>query len=280
MVGDVALSIEQLTVEVEGREILHNIHLVMKLGETHVLFGPNGSGKTTLLMTIMGFPKYRVTKGKIVFKGQDITMLSPDERARLGIGMSFQRPPVVRGVKMRDMLAACLRGRENGERINQLTEKANLADFLDREINYGFSGGEIKRSELLQLLAQKPTLTLIDEPESGVDLVNIALIGELLNSLLEKDCPIPERKCTGLIITHTGHILDYVNARTGYVMCGGVIGCEGDSREILATIREGLPGMYQMFSKEGSKWLRWYRLRNIKIKPEQQKPSQRHSVRI
>jgi Fe-S cluster assembly ATP-binding protein len=235
---DVALSIEQLTVEVEGREILHGINLEMGLGETHVLFGPNGSGKTTLLMTIMGFPKYRVTKGKIILKGQDITMLPLDERARLGIGMSFQRPPVVRGVKTRDMVAACLRGREQDESISQLAEKADLADFLDREINYGFSGGEIKRSELMQLLAQRPTLTLIDEPESGVDLVNIALIGELLNSLLEKECPIPERKCTGLIITHTGHIMDYVNARTGYVMCGGSIGCSGDPHEILATIRE------------------------------------------
>jgi Fe-S cluster assembly ATP-binding protein len=236
--GDVALSIEQLSVEVEGQEILHNINLGMKLGETHVLFGPNGSGKTTLLMAIMGFPKYRITKGKITFKGQDITTLSLDERARLGIGMSFQRPPVVRGVKMRDIVAACLRGREQEENISQLAEKTNLADFLDRETNYGFSGGEIKRSELMQLLAQRPALTLIDEPESGVDLVNIALIGELLNSLLEKDCPIPERRCMGLIITHTGHILDYVNARTGYVMYDGVIGCEGDSREILATIRE------------------------------------------
>jgi Fe-S cluster assembly ATP-binding protein len=236
--GDVALSIEQLTVEVEGREILHNIDLEMKVGETQVLFGPNGSGKTTLLMTIMGFPKYRVTKGKIIFKDRDITMLPLDERARLGIGMSFQRPPVVRGVKMRDMVAACFRGREQKESINQLAEKANLSDFLDRELNYGFSGGEIKRSELMQLLAQRPALTLIDEPESGVDLVNIALIGELINSLLEKDCPIPERKCMGLIITHTGHILDYINARTGYVMCDGVIGCEGAPGEILATIRE------------------------------------------
>jgi Fe-S cluster assembly ATP-binding protein len=236
--GDVALSTEQLRVEVEGREILHDINLEMKLGETHVLFGPNGSGKTTLLMAIMGFPKYRITKGKIVFKGRDITKLPIDERARLGIGISFQRPPVVRGVKMRDMVAACFGGREHEESISQLAEKADLADFLDREMNYGFSGGEIKRSELMQLLAQKPALTLIDEPESGVDLVNIALIGELLNTLLEKDCPIPERKCTGLIITHTGHILDYVSARTGYVMCDGVIGCEGAPREILASIRE------------------------------------------
>jgi len=236
--GDIALSIKQLTVEVEGKEILHNINLEMKLGETHVLFGPNGSGKTTLLMAIMGSPKYRITKGKIIFKGQDITKLPLDERARLGIGMSFQRPPVVRGVKTRDMLAACLRGREREESVGQLAEKADLADFLDREINYRFSGGEIKRSEMMQLLAQKPELVLLDEPESGVDLVNIALIGKLINELLEKDCPIPERKCMGLIITHTGHILDYVNVRTGYVMCDGVIGCEGDPHEILATIRE------------------------------------------
>ncbi|MFO7995590.1 MAG: ABC transporter ATP-binding protein [Dehalococcoidia bacterium] len=235
---DVALAIEQLAVEVEGREILHNINLKMKFGETHVLFGPNGSGKTTLLMAIMGFPRYRITRGKIVFRGEDITKLPLDERARLGIGMSFQRPPVVRGVKTRDMVAACFREEGSEERVNQLAEKANLADFMDREINYGFSGGEIKRSELMQLLAQKPALTLIDEPESGVDLVNIALIGELINDLLEKDCPLVERKCMGLIITHTGHILDYVNARTGYVMCDGVIGCEGDPHEILATIRE------------------------------------------
>ena len=236
--GDIALSIEQLAVEVEGREILHNINLEMKPGETHVLFGPNGSGKTTLLMAVMGFPRYRITKGKIIFEGQDITMLPLDERARLGIGMSFQRPPVVRGVKTRDMVTACLKGREQEESISQLADKADLADFLDREINYGFSGGEIKRSELMQLLAQRPKLTLIDEPESGVDLVNIALIGELINGLLEKDCPILERKCMGLIITHTGHILDYVNARTGYVMCDGVIGCVGDPHEILTTIRE------------------------------------------
>jgi len=236
--SDVMLSIRQLTVEVEGRELLHNIGLEIKSGETHILFGPNGSGKSTLLMAIMGFPKYQIIKGKIIFKGKDITRLSLDDRARLGIGMSFQRPPVVRGVKTRDMVAACLKGQGNQEDINQLAEKSDLADFLDREINYGFSGGEIKRAEMMQLLAQKPELSLLDEPESGVDLVNIALIGQLINELLEKNCPIRKRKCMGLIITHTGHILDYVNARTGYVMLDGKIVCEGDPHEILATIKE------------------------------------------
>ena len=232
------LEIKQLTVAVEGRGILQDVNLSIGTGETHVLFGPNGSGKTTLLMAIMGFPKYQVTKGNIIFKGNDITGLPVDERARLGIGMSFQRPPVVRGVKTRDMITACLKGQEDEERVSQMARKADLADFLDREINYGFSGGEIKRSEMMQLLAQRPELSLLDEPESGVDLVNIVLIGELINELLEKDCPIHTRKCMGLIITHTGHILQYVNARTGYVMLDGRIVCEGDPHEMLATIKE------------------------------------------
>jgi len=232
------LEIKQLTVAVEGRGILQDVNLSIGTGETHVLFGPNGSGKTTLLMAIMGFPKYQVTKGNIIFKGNDITGLPIDERARLGIGMSFQRPPVVRGVKTRDMITACLKGQEDEERVSQLARKADLADFLNRELNYGFSGGEIKRSEMMQLLAQRPELALLDEPESGVDLVNIVLIGELINELLEKECPIRFRKCTGLIITHTGHILDHVNARTGYVMLDGRIVCEGDPHEMLATIKE------------------------------------------
>jgi len=232
------LEIKNLSVAVEGKEILHDVSLTIGTGETHVLFGPNGSGKTTLLMAIMGFPRYQVAKGNIIFKGKDITSLPLDERARLGIGISFQRPPVVRGVKTRDMVGASLRDKEDKGTIDSLAGRANLTEFLDREINYGFSGGEIKRSELMQLLAQKPELTLLDEPESGVDLENIALIGELINQLLEKDCPIRFRRCMGLIITHTGHILDYVNARTGYVMCDGRIGCEGDPHEILKTIKE------------------------------------------
>ena len=232
------LEIKKLGVEVEGTQILHDINLSIKNGETHVLFGPNGAGKSTLLMTIMGFTKYRVTSGEIIFGGTDITRMPLDERARLGIGMSFQRPPVVRGVTTHEMMAACLKEKGDGEMITGLAEKAALADFLERDINYGFSGGEVKRSELMQLMAQAPELTLLDEPESGVDLENIALIGELMNEVLQKNCPIQQRHCMGLIITHTGHILDYVNARTGYVMMDGRLGCEGDPHEMLATIRE------------------------------------------
>jgi len=232
------LDIKHLNVAVDGKEILRDVNLSIGTGETHALFGPNGSGKTTLLMAIMGFPRYQVTKGSITFKGKDITKLDVDERARLGIGISFQRPPVVRGVKTKDMIVAAMMGRGNEKTITELAERAYLTEFLDRDINYGFSGGEIKRAELMQLLAQKPELTLLDEPESGVDLVNIALIGELLNQLLEKDCPMRKRKCMGLIITHTGHILQYINARTGYVMLDGRIVCQGDPHEILTTIKE------------------------------------------
>lgn len=231
------LEIKQLSVAVEDKEILHGISLNVKAGETHVLFGPNGSGKTTLIMAVMGSPKYRVTNGSIIFRGKDIVSLPVDERARLGIGMSLQRPPVVRGVKTRDMVAACARGQASDEDLVKLAGKANLTEFMDREVNYGFSGGEIKRSELLQLLAQDPDLALLDEPESGVDLENIALIGQLINELLHKEHPIRTRRHAGLIITHTGHILDYVNARTGYVLLDGKMVCEGDPREILETIK-------------------------------------------
>ena len=126
------LDIKELTVEIGGREILHDVNLTIKTGETHVLFGPNGSGKTTLIMTIMGFPKYKVTKGSIIFNDRNITGLTLDERARLGIGMSFQRPPAVRGVKTRDMVAACLGEQGNEETISRLATQTDLTDFLGR----------------------------------------------------------------------------------------------------------------------------------------------------
>jgi len=235
---EILLDIKDLVVSVDDREILHGVNLTVPAGETQVIFGPNGGGKTTLLMSIMGFPKYKITSGKIFFKGIDITAKPVDERARMGIGIMFQRPPIVRGVKTRDMVAAWLKQKDGEKIINELAEKANMVDFLSRDINYGFSGGEIKRSELLQLAAQSPNLVLLDEPESGVDLENIALIGSLINELLGKVHPIRERINSGLIITHTGHILNYVNARTGYVMYDGRIICEGEPLDMLNTIKE------------------------------------------
>ena len=183
------LVVRNLSVAVGNRQILHDVNLELPVGETHALFGPNGSGKTTLLMTIMGSPRCRVLEGTIRFDGQDITGLPMDQRARLGIGMSFQRPPTVRGVRTRDILEACAAKRGDGDSVAQIVDSLNVADLMDREVNHGFSGGEIKRSELLQLFAQAPRLVLLDEPESGVDLVNMGLVGKITNQLLEKELP-------------------------------------------------------------------------------------------
>ena len=230
------LEVEELTVKVGNKQILHDVSLSVDIGETLVLFGPNGGGKSTLLMTIMGFPRYKVTHGRILFKGEDVTRLPVDERSRRGMGLLFQRPPVVRGVKMRDMVRACLHGRENGETIEQLAQKANMVEHLDREVNYGFSGGEVKRSELMQLIAQQPEFVMLDEPDSGVDLVNISLVGDMINQLLERD-RMRSRNSSGLIITHTGHILDYVQADRACVLLNGGIWCRGNPKEILASIK-------------------------------------------
>jgi Fe-S cluster assembly ATP-binding protein len=230
------LEVEELSVEVDGRQIIHDISFNVDIGETLVLFGPNGSGKSTLLMTIMGFPRYTVTKGRILLKGEDITRLPVDERSRRGLGILFQRPPVVRGVKMRDMVKACLGDKQNGSTIDQLANRANMDDMLDREVNYGFSGGEVKRSELMQLIAQGPEFAMLDEPDSGVDLVNIQLVGDMINEVLQRD-KMRSRTHSGLIITHTGHILDYVEADRACVLLNGGIWCRGNPQEILTSIK-------------------------------------------
>ena len=239
------LSIEDLRVEVEGKEILHHVDLEIMPGKYHVLFGPNGSGKTTLLMTIMGFPGYKITGGEILFKGKSINDMPLNERAKLGIGLSFQRPPTIKGVKMRQMLEIC--GTEK-EEVGSMAEQLNFNKFLERDLNDGFSGGEIKRSELLQLMAQNPDFFLLDEPESGVDLENIALIGKTIERLLEREIKPrkkkpqkqfkKERSKSGLIITHTGYILDYLEADIGHVLMDGEICCSGNPRELFKCIKE------------------------------------------
>ncbi len=228
------LRIEDLWVDVHGKEVLRGIDLEIGTGETHCLFGRNGSGKTTLLMTIMGFEGYQVKHGKITFKGVDITNMPLNERAKLGLGLSFQRPPTLRGVKLRDMLKLCGNGSDYGV---QLAVEYGFEAFLDREVNLGFSGGEIKKSELLQLLSQNPDLTLLDEPESGVDVENLNVIGDMIRRLLEKD-KHRNRKKSGLIITHTGFILNYVTADKGHVMLDGKLVCHGNPIDIFEGIQK------------------------------------------
>jgi Fe-S cluster assembly ATP-binding protein len=237
------LLIEDLQVELGGKVLLKNIHLEIRPGETHILFGPNGSGKTSLLMTIMGYPQYAVKGGRIVFNGHDITHARIDERAKMGIGMSYQRPPTISGVKTRQMIDICAKKRGD---VAALARSMNFEDFLERDVNAGFSGGEIKRSELLQLMAQNPDLLLFDEPESGVDMENMALIGGTIAQILQKT-PVKdktksiaeqrrERTKMGLIITHTGYILDYVPADKGQVLYAGSLSCSGNPREVFDCI--------------------------------------------
>ena len=137
------LQIEELKVEVAGKTILNNVNMEIPKGQTHILFGPNGSGKTSLMMTIMGFSGYNVIHGKIIFKGEDITDMPINERARLGIGVSFQRPPTINGLPTRNIVEICDRNRSVD--VDELAKELNFTDLLDRDVNLNFSGGEIKR---------------------------------------------------------------------------------------------------------------------------------------
>jgi Fe-S cluster assembly ATP-binding protein len=230
------LQVKNLYVNVGDKEVLHDINLHIDDGETHVLLGPNGSGKTTLLMTLMGYSNYTVTKGTITYNGEDVTNMHANERAKRGIGMLFQRPPTISGLKLGKMLTAI--SRTKGANIPELAKSVHMDTFLERDINKGFSGGEIKRSEVLQLMIQNPDFVMLDEPESGVDLENISLIGTTIGALLEKDKHLANRKKSGLVITHTGYILDYLDADKGHVMCDGQIRCHGNPREILKDIKQ------------------------------------------
>ncbi|MGD1061560.1 MAG: ABC transporter ATP-binding protein [Methanomassiliicoccales archaeon] len=233
------LEIENLSVEVGGKKILHDVNLSVNAGYTNVLFGPNGSGKSTLLMTIMGFSGYNVTEGKIMLNGEDITKLPVNERADRGIGIMMQRPPNLVGVRLGDLVKVTSKGEGD---VQKSAESLDMVPFLDRDINVGFSGGEIKRSELLQLGAQNPCLYLLDEPESGVDLVSIEKVGRKVRELISGGTSCAGRRSisgkAALVITHTGSILDYIEADRGYVMCKGTIACSGNPRDLLSEIRD------------------------------------------
>lgn len=229
------LKVENLHVSVEGTEILKGVDLEVEEKNTCVLFGPNGSGKSTLLATIMGFEHCEVTSGRIIFKGKDITHKTIDERARMGIGMMMQRPPNVPGVRLRDIVKAAANGNE--EMIDRAGE-FRMSDFMDRDLNVGFSGGEIKRSELLQLTAQNPSFLLLDEPESGVDLESIDMVGGKIHDLICMDRGCQGNRASALVITHTGQILNYLGADRAYVLKEGTICCTGRPTDILKTIRE------------------------------------------
>lgn len=233
------LEIRNLHAVAGGREILKGVDLVIEEGETCILFGPNGSGKSTLLSAIMGYSTNTITEGRILFRGTDITDLPVNERAELGIGMMMQRPPNVTGVKLGRLIATTA-SEECADEILDKAEDFRMKEFLDRDVNVGFSGGEIKRSELLQLTAQSPELILLDEPESGVDLQSIDLIGNKVRDLLyhKRKCRrVTPKSVSALVITHTGQILDYIGADKAYVMGEGRIRCTGRPADLLKKIK-------------------------------------------
>ncbi|MEE4195634.1 MAG: ABC transporter ATP-binding protein [Anaerolineae bacterium] len=233
------LQIENLNVRVEGEEILHDINLVIPPGEIHAILGPNGGGKTSLMMTIMGFSKYQISSGRILFEGEDITYAPIAERARMGISVAQQRPPTIEGVK----LAQVLEFLENKDEksillVEQYINTASMETFLPREINAGLSGGEIRRSELLQLIAMRPKFAMLDEPDSGVDVGSMELIGRMINEIYGQDPVHPASRRAGLIITHNGAMLDHIYTETAHVIIDGKLACSGNPRQILESAGE------------------------------------------
>ncbi len=220
------LEIEDLSVSIGSKQVLKNFNLRINSGD--------GTGKTTLLNVIAGIPRYTIDKGRIIFKEKDITHMSMDERARLGIGMAFQRPPAIRGLRLKDLITIINPQADT----DSILKKMDFEAFAERDVNRGFSGGEVKRSEMVQLLAQQPDLVMLDEPDSGVDLENIKLIGDAINQLTQKDQRPSYRTKSGIIITHFGHILDYMKADRAHVMLGGAIVCSGNPGEILEQIKK------------------------------------------
>jgi len=231
------LEIEDLCVRVGDNTLLDHVSLTIPDGEVHALLGQNGSGKTTLMMTIMGYAGYEITQGCIRFKGQDITQKSVSERAQLGIAIAQQRPPTIQGVTLQKIVAYILRDEpDQQEKLHALAQAAQMEPFLTRNINEGLSGGEIKRSELLQLLAMAPALAMMDEPDSGVDIEALSLVCKLINQLFTTDEKKPAKRNAGLIITHSGNILNQIHIDKAHVMHNGQIGCSGNPAIILEQI--------------------------------------------
>ena len=224
------LKIEDLHVEVEGKEIIKGISLEIKSGEVHAIMGPNGSGKTTLSLAIMGHPKYKITKGKILLDGEDITNLETDQKVKKGLFLAFQNPTEISGVKLSTLLVAEY-NRVYGSnesvmqvfsKISGMSRSVGISDsLLNRGVFEGFSGGEKKRVEILQLQILKPKFAILDEPDSGVDVDGLRIISDVIKKVKQ------ENNTGYLIITHYRRILDYVNADKIHVLYKGRIVASG-----------------------------------------------------
>lgn len=203
-------------------------------------------------MAIMGFSEYKITNGRIVFRGNDITEMDLTSRARIGIGIALQRPPALRGVPLKSILTYI---RENAKQkdpeYKALLKEADMERFLERGVNDGLSGGEIRREELIQLCLIRPDFSMMDEPDSGVDLESLKTVSTLINTLLKGDAARPVKRKSGLLITHTGTILETVFADKAHVMVDGRVQCSGNPSVILDRIRtEGYEACSRCREKE------------------------------
>lgn len=223
------LTIKNLHANVEGVEILKGINLEIKAGEVHAIMGPNGSGKSTLAKIIAGHPSYEVTKGEIIYEGENIAELEPDERARRGVFMAFQYPVEIPGVSnsmlMREAYNEILKeqGKEPLDPLefeDYIAEKLELVDmdakFLDRNVNAGFSGGEKKRNEILQMAVLNPKLALLDETDSGLDIDALRVVSNGINTLSDKNNAV-------MLVTHYQRILNYITPDHVHVLVNGRI---------------------------------------------------------
>jgi Fe-S cluster assembly ATP-binding protein len=224
------LEIKDLHAEIDGKEILKGLNLEVKRGEIHALMGPNGSGKSTLANVIMGNPKYKITSGKILFDGEDITEMSPDERAKKGLFLSFQYPSEVSGITISNFLRSALNSVRE-EKISVLDFKKLIEEklkilntdrnFAQRYLNEGFSGGEKKKSEILQLAILNPKIAILDETDSGLDIDALRAVANGVNNIMSEENAI-------LIITHYKRILEYIRPDKLSIMIDGKIALEGD----------------------------------------------------
>jgi Fe-S cluster assembly ATP-binding protein len=241
--SEVILSVKDLTAEVGGIEILKGLSLEIKAGEIHAIMGPNGSGKSTFSKVLTGHPAYTVTGGEVFFKGQNLFGLEPQDRAREGIFLSFQYPLEIPGVSNLDFLRVAYNSKQKHKGLEEIDafdfddlirEKLEIVKmnpaFLDRSVNEGFSGGEKKRNEILQMALLEPTLAILDETDSGLDIDALRIVANGVNQLTKPDNAV-------LMITHYQRLLDYIVPDYIHVMEGGRIVTTG-GKELALELEE------------------------------------------
>jgi len=238
------LVVDNLHVSVEGKEILKGLTLTVHAGQVHALMGPNGSGKSTLSFCLMGHPKYKISQGHLLYNGQDVAGLSPDARAKAGIFLAFQYPTAIPGVTIANFLRTALKA-VRGEEVpvrefrqlvkNQLKALGIQDGFMSRYVNDGFSGGEKKRLEILQLAVLQPKLAVLDETDSGLDIDALKVVAAGINKLRS-----PERGI--LLITHYQRILNYIKPDVVHVLVDGSVVKSGGADLALELERQGYKG--------------------------------------